>query len=225
MPNIKLTELQKEVLEFFGRDKFGRNFYWTGGTLLAYFYLGHRHSIDLDFFSDDLYSGDEYLRFINRLKKKIKAGKISMTLQNNRRIYLVARGKENVKLELVYFPFLAIEKRKKLAEFSVKADSLTDIMINKILSAYQRNEVKDIYDLYVYLSGKPKHNLARLTKMVEKKFGVGIETTLLIAKIYELADQMDSLLPLLAKPQKNLKKEIKSFFQNIFNAIAKKQIK
>lgn len=225
MPSVKLTKLQKDILEFFGRDKFGRNFYWTGGTLLAYLYLSHRRSVDLDFFSNDLYSNEEHLSFINRLKKRVAAGKVNLTIQNNRRMHLIQRDAEAVKLELVYFPFPAIEKRKRLAEFSVKTDSLTDIMVNKILSAYQRNESKDVFDLYIYLNDKPKYNLMKLAKMVEKKFGVGIEPALLIAKIYELADQLDILSPLLIKPRKNLKKEVKFFFQNIFNIIAKKQIK
>lgn len=72
----------------------------------------------------------------------------------------------SVKLTKLQIP--AIEKRKRLAEFSVKTDSLTDIMVNKVLSAYQRNEAKDVFDLYIYLNEKPKYNLVKLTKMVEK---------------------------------------------------------
>lgn len=50
MPKIELTQLQKDVLFFIGKDFFGKNFYWTGGTLLSYLYLFHRFSVDLDFF-------------------------------------------------------------------------------------------------------------------------------------------------------------------------------
>ena len=225
MARIKLTDLQKDVLRFFGKNSFGKNFYWTGGTLLSYYYLFHRDSIDLDFFSDNLYSDEECLIFINSLKKKIYANKIIFRQELNRRIYLIKCEKENVKLELVFFPFPCHKKRKKLKKFSVNIDSLSDIMINKTLSAYQRNEPKDAFDLYVYLKQKPKHNLFKLIKLVEKKFGVAIEPALLLAKLNKLSDELSSLEPLLLSPQKNLSKKTKSFFQDIFNSFSKKWIK
>lgn len=223
--NIEFSNLQKDVLSFFGKNPFGRNFYWTGGTLLAYQYLHHRSSVDLDFFSEDLFADDQYLIFLNELKKQINVDKITFDIQQNRRLYLIERGNEAMKLELVYFPFLSIEKKILLPEFSVKTDSLTDIIVNKTLSSYQRNEPKDVFDLYCYLKEKPKYNLQKLIEMVEKKFGVAIEPTLLIAKINSLTGQLDSLSPLLISPQENLSKKVKEFFQEIFNSLAKKEIK
>lgn len=225
MPKIELTALQKEVLLNVGKGFFGKNFYWTGGTLLSYLYFSHRFSVDLDFFSDDLFRDEEYLEAINILKKNIQADKITQTLQNNRRLYFIEKGKENVKLEFVYFPFPAAGKRKILKEFSVKADSLSDIMINKTLSTYQRNEVKDIYDLYWYLSNKPQYDLNKLIILVEKKFGVAIEPILLLEKINELCDKLESLKPLLFEKEQNLQTKIKTFFQAIFNDIAKKSFR
>jgi len=225
MHNIRLSQLQKNTLIFFGKNPFGKNFYWTGGTLLSYQYLHHRTSIDLDFFSNDLFADDQYLTFLKELKNQVRAEKITLTIQQNRRLYLAERGDEAVKLELVYFPFPAIERKSFLPEFSLKVDSLTDIIVNKTLSIYQRNEPKDVFDLYCYLKNKPKYNLQKLIKRVEQKFGVAIESTMLLAKINELAAQLDSISPLLIIPQKNLTKKVKEFFQNIFNSIAKKQIK
>lgn len=222
---IKLTPLQKQVLSFFGQNEFGKNFYWTGGTLLAYQYLHHRFSVDLDFFSPDLFADDDYLFFVNDLKKSIKAKRVKLTAQHNRRLYQIYTTTEVLKLELVFFPFPAIEKRKILPEFSLAADSLTDIMVNKTLSAYQRQEPKDAYDLYYYLSRRPKHNLASLIKLVEKKFGLTIEPVILLAKINELANSLDKLTPLLTKPAKSLKTKVKKFFQTEFNNLVKKQIK
>lgn len=225
MKSSKLSKLQKHVLTYFGRNAFGQNFYWTGGTLLSYLYLQHRLSVDLDFFSDNLFSDDEYLIAINNLKKEVGAEKITLTSQQNRRLYLIKRDKEAIKFELVYFPFPAVGQRNSLPEFSFKADSLVDIMTNKILSTYERNEVKDVFDLYCYLSNRPKYNLIKLISLVEKKFGVAVEPAILFSKINELAGNLDSLSPLLLKPQKGLTKKVKVFFQNIFNSFAKKKIK
>jgi len=161
MEKRNLFPLQKEILKFFGQDNFGKNFYWTGGTLLSYYYFHHRISKDLDFFSDDLFSEDQYLFFINRLKKKIQATKVGFTQEYNRRIYFIRRQKESIKIELVYFPFKSLEKRKVLPEFSLKIDSLTDIMTNKTLSAYQRKEPKDVFDLYFYFTHYKKYDFLK----------------------------------------------------------------
>ncbi|MCZ7666433.1 MAG: nucleotidyl transferase AbiEii/AbiGii toxin family protein [Chloroflexi bacterium] len=45
-----MTSFQKELLKVIGRSSLGDNFYLTGGTALAAFYLQHRFSEDLDFF-------------------------------------------------------------------------------------------------------------------------------------------------------------------------------
>ena len=49
-----LTERQIALLEEIGRQAFlSKNFYLSGGTALAGFYLFHRYSEDLDFFSEN----------------------------------------------------------------------------------------------------------------------------------------------------------------------------
>ena len=46
-----LSEQQKRLLELLGGEKIVANsFYFTGGTVLAEYYLHHRLSEDLDFF-------------------------------------------------------------------------------------------------------------------------------------------------------------------------------
>lgn len=52
MPKI-LSSRQVAILEFIGKEKnLVQNFYLSGGTPLAAFYLHHRYSEDLDFFSE-----------------------------------------------------------------------------------------------------------------------------------------------------------------------------
>ena len=52
MPDSLLTPLQRRVLTSFFQKGLGeRGFYLTGGTALAEFYLHHRYSDDLDFFT------------------------------------------------------------------------------------------------------------------------------------------------------------------------------
>ena len=226
MPKIKLSKLQTDVLRFFGNDDFAKNFYWTGGTLLSWQYLDHRDSVDLDFFSDDLFADEDYISFIARLKKNLRLDRVSLKQQLNRRLFLLSKGKQSVKLELVYFPFPALGQRGKDPDFSVRIDSLKDLIANKTLAAYQRNEPKDIYDLYCCLRQKRGNfTLPMLISDVEKKFGIAIEPVLFLAKAYELADQLDSIRPLLFNEGKTVRTVVTKFFQIVFNNIVKKNIK
>ena len=51
-PSI-LTPAQQQFLTLFAQSSpLAKQFYLTGGTALAAFYLQHRYSEDLDFFSD-----------------------------------------------------------------------------------------------------------------------------------------------------------------------------
>lgn len=106
-----------------------------------------------------------------------------------------------------------------------KVDLLTDLMVDKVLSIYQRGGPKDVFDLYCYLTNQPKYNLFQLIKLVEKKFGVLIESSLLLAKVNELADNLEVILPLIFTPSKNLSQKVKNFFQKVFNNLAKNKIK
>ena len=63
-----LNKPQKDFLELFKQNNFlVKKFYLTGGTALAAFYLYHRYSEDIDFFSEeevDLLPIDAFLKNI-----------------------------------------------------------------------------------------------------------------------------------------------------------------
>jgi predicted nucleotidyltransferase component of viral defense system len=46
-----LTDHQQKALKLIAQTQLAEDFYFSGGTALAYFYLQHRKSEDLDFFS------------------------------------------------------------------------------------------------------------------------------------------------------------------------------
>lgn len=51
IPNT-LTPLQRRFLDAFSKTELTKDFFLTGGTALAHFYLQHRLSEDLDFFAE-----------------------------------------------------------------------------------------------------------------------------------------------------------------------------
>lgn len=91
-----------------------KNFYLTGGTALTEFYLKHRFSEDLDFFSEkkeiDPKLVEAFLRKIS-LSLKIKGIKRSQFL-GLFTYFLIYRNKKSLKVDFNYYPFPRIEKGK-----------------------------------------------------------------------------------------------------------------
>lgn len=97
-----LTKFQKDVLKIIGKSEFfSKKFYWGGGTALAYYYLEHRLSEKLDFFSEDLFAKEILLKEFNNLGLK----KVGFFEDLNRQRFIVKNGKKNLQAEFVYFSF------------------------------------------------------------------------------------------------------------------------
>ena len=60
-----LTKEQQTILSEVGKESFFTNFYFTGGTALSAFYLQHRYSEDLDFFSEETFDTQIVESFID----------------------------------------------------------------------------------------------------------------------------------------------------------------
>jgi len=74
-----LSENQKKLLALIGENKeISSNFYLTGGTALAEFYLKHRFSEDLDFFSQEEFGAEAIFVFLKGLQGKINIDKIDI---------------------------------------------------------------------------------------------------------------------------------------------------
>lgn len=139
------SEEQRRVLgHLSGIDVFSRDFFLTGGTALSVFYLHHRSSEDIDFFSTKLLNlglVDEYLRWLFRDDLAlIQSSPDSYT-------YLI-RG---VKLDLIIDPLSSDESRPVTPLHTGKeilVDTVDNISSNKLSAVVSRYEVKDIVDFY-----------------------------------------------------------------------------
>jgi len=98
-------------------------------------------------------------------------------------------------------------------ELGIKIDTLVDIATNKTLATYQRNEPKDIFDLYFLLTIK-KFKLANLIKNVDKKFGVKINQSDLEVKILNNIDLLKNIKPLVLESKKLDIEKIRKYFTN-----------
>jgi len=72
MAKSQLTDEQKKFLEFFKKTPLlNKSFYFSGGTALSEFYLQHRFSEDLDFFSENEFNPLDVTNLLKQGKTKI----------------------------------------------------------------------------------------------------------------------------------------------------------
>lgn len=199
-----LSTRQKELLDYLAKSNISKQIYWSGGTALSACYFNHRLSEDIDIFTKDLIDGISLQIFIKDLKKTLKIKNLQSRSSLNRQ----NMNLDGLKLEIVYFPFISLAKKNKWN--SLPVDSLEDISTNKTLALYQRNDPKDVFDLYFILQ-KTDFNLEKLIKNIQKKFGETIDKSLLSAKIHKNIENLDILSPLIFN--KTILQKIKKYFE------------
>ena len=164
-----LSSNQKKILLLLSREpQISGNFYLTGGTALAEFYLHHRLSEDLDFFSEKEFDPQAVFIIFSKLKKAAGIKKIDFQQSFNRNLYFLELSSgETIKTEFTYFPFPEIEKRKKID--GILVDGLLDIAVNKIFTVYQKPRARDFIDLY-FIAQKTGWTIGELVKKARIKF-------------------------------------------------------
>lgn len=168
MAETILSEKQARILEEISGDKeICRRFYLTGGTALAEYYLYHRLSEDLDFFSEKEFDIQSVSVFFAKNKKLLGIKKIDFQQSFNRNLIFLHLKDEIIKTEFTYFPFPRIEKKTKRNKLFV--DSLEDIAVNKIFTIYQNPRSRDFIDLYL-ICKKTGWNMEDLIKKARVKF-------------------------------------------------------
>lgn len=168
MAKTILSANQIKILEAISSDKIlCRSFYFSGGTALAEYYLKHRLSEDLDFFSEREFDPQAISVFFAKNKKALGIKKVDFQQSFNRNLFFLYLKKDIIKTEFTYFPFPRIEK--KIKENNLFIDSLTDISVNKLFTIYQKPRSRDFIDLYLILK-KTGWQIDDLIKKAKIKF-------------------------------------------------------
>ncbi len=185
-----LTPRQRVFLEAAGSDGFvSGNFYLTGGTALAAFYLGHRYSEDLDFFSEKEIDALALDVFLAKMRVQLGAAKIDFQQSYNRNlVFFQYEDGDILKTEFTYFPFLRMEKDRR--EFGIETDSLPDIAANKLFTIYQRTAARDYIDLYIICRDK-NFLIADLISKARAKFDWHIDPLQLGTQFLKAGDARD----------------------------------
>lgn len=163
-----LTKQQIKLLDLVGRDQWlCEQFYLTGGTALAGFYLHHRYSEDLDFFSEREFDPQNIRIFLKKIKTKLGFTNVDFEQSYNRNLFFLHFPGEVLKTEFTFFPFPRIGQGRK--EHRVTLDSLLDIAVNKLFTMYQQTRARDYIDLY-FIYQKQNWSISDLIKHAKAKF-------------------------------------------------------
>lgn len=215
-----LNAFQVKTLSDFKTSPLSKKFYLNGGTALAEFYLHHRFSEDLDFFTQEELNLDELKSFINAVCKKISVKKIEFQHGYGLYTFFITSEKgEKYKIDFGQYPFAPIEKLKQFSGLSV--ESLYDIAVNKAQTIAFRPRLRDFIDLYCIIEQKPDWSFQELLKKSFEKFEMRADALQVGQNLLEVEKQID--MPIMVR-QINLN-NVKKFFLNEAKKLGKEVFK
>jgi predicted nucleotidyltransferase component of viral defense system len=214
----ELSPLQKQTLEIFAESNLKDRFYWTGGTLLAVVYLHHRRSQDLDFFTDEPFSHELLSQFIDDLRSALGLDSVSAQKVFDRWEFFI-HNDEELRLDFVYYNHPTLRPRE--IRDGLFIDSLDDIAANKLMAMLDRNELKDVFDLYFLLT-KANYSPSALLDLVKKKFGTSFKESLIWSEALRKIKDLGNLRPLMLKEKREEQDKILQDITSYFTAQSKK---
>ena len=151
---------QREVLRQLGPVAHDLGFYLGGGTAVA-LHLGHRQSLDLDWFTGQMI-GDPL-----ELAKDVQSGGVDLraTSIHRRTLHATASG---VRVSFLESRYLSLSPPVACPEFGCEIAALADLAAMKLLAVAQRGTKKDFVD--VHSLGQHGLSLNAMLDCYRKKF-------------------------------------------------------
>lgn len=198
MAKTILSPNQQLLLKFLSEEQvISVNFYLSGGTALSEYYLHHRLSEDLDFFSIEEIPSSVIQTIFKKIRNQVNIQKVDFQESFNRKLFFIHLKGEVIKTEFTYYPFAQLAKPKLVGK--LKVDSLLDIAVNKVFTIYQNPRSRDYIDLYLILTTQ-KWNFEDLIKKARLKFDSYIDPIQLAQNLLKVNDVYD--LPKMLIPVK-----------------------
>ncbi|MBI3589727.1 MAG: nucleotidyl transferase AbiEii/AbiGii toxin family protein [Candidatus Liptonbacteria bacterium] len=190
-PETILTPHQKEVLDrVSSEDYFASRYYLAGGTALAEFYLKHRLSEDLDFFTEKQEVNFPLVAkfFENKagvLKiKKIETKKVFGLYS----LFITFTDNEKLKVDFNYYPFPRINKGLRYKKLAI--EDIYDIGVDKVHTVVMKPRARDFIDIYFTIR-EERYDFEKLILDAKAKFDWDISAIELGARFSEAAKSSD----------------------------------
>ncbi len=184
-----LTPKQQLALKLIANTNLAQHFYFSGGTVLSHYYLQHRYSEDLDFFSQKEFDPQDITVSIKKFQKELGFESFDYQSSFNRNLYFL-RFKNNyvLKLEFTYYPFRQIEK--PTLRDGLLIDSIIDIATNKLFTIVQKPRERDYFDLF-FIIKKENFKIENLRMKAKLKFDWHIDPLQLASRLFEVNTHLD----------------------------------
>lgn len=219
--NPILTKYQIEILKAFFSSPLGQQFFLTGGTALAAFYLGHRLSKDLDLFTLEDFDSLLLEKTIEEVAQTMDATVTTRVKTPTYNEIYLQNAKENwtQRIDLVKDQPVVFGERREIDVITV--DSLVNIASGKILAMYGRLEPKDYIDIY-FLCKERHIDFFEIFKKTKKK-DLGLDEFHFANIILDVETLKD--FPKTIKPfdQKDLVRFFLNLSNDLFEAIKPKE--
>jgi hypothetical protein len=208
MNNIHKNILSDEMQKIYPMlSEFQDDFYLAGGTGLAIL-IGHRVSIDFDFFSDRLIKKT----LLKKVETVFPKFQIQIVLNTTDELTVIMG---DTKITFLYYPFpkiLPLETDGKIQILSVK-----EILASKAYSVGRRGVYKDYVDLYVGLN-EGLITLSEILDIAKNKYGLAFNDRLFLEQLLYLDDVEEMEIVMINKPLPS-KKELVNFFSKKISEI------
>ena len=164
-----LIPIQKDLLYEIGKIPEASFFFLTGGTALAEFYLGHRRSYALDFFTAE---ENLLIPFVRRVEEGLPKAQYKVQVIRLLETFAEAEAHKEGETVRLHFacdsPFRFEEPQPSY--FGIKINDYRDLIVDKLLTFFGRWKHRDAIDLFFILKNEPIEALMELAKEKDPGF-------------------------------------------------------
>jgi predicted nucleotidyltransferase component of viral defense system len=201
-----LSPFQEALLKQVGNSALNDMFFLTGGTALSAFFLQHRYSEDLDFFTDQPEAVPRVLPILEYIAQQIGARiEIRRQFKTFLEIFLHGREGEVLKCDFAETSPYRLQPKVHSEEFGIFLDSALDISCNKLSALFDRSATKDFVD--IYFIDREMFKFSELLENARQKH-VGLDDYWLAISLFKVEEL--GPLPRMIKPVTI--DELKNFF-------------
>jgi len=186
-----LSSFQRDILvALFSDPWFREHFYLTGGTALAAFYLKHRYSDDLDFFTHQT-----SLDGVPELMRST-ADRLGISATPLQRSPGFLRYELNGELKVDFVVDVAFRVGEPASIDTLMIDSIQNIAINKVCAILGRLDAKDYVDLF-FIQKEHQFDIFELLRLGQQK-DAGLDPFVWASLIAEVSQLV--ILPRMLRP-------------------------
>lgn len=215
-----LSFRQKQFLDLvLQNDDILKNFYLSGGTALSSWYLHHRESYDLDFFSNQPFDGEKIAQWIKLHENKLEYQAVSVNDDFGFYMFMF-RYSDNSRFKVDFSHYTSKRITKGMNWKGLDIDSMYEIAINKAHTIRTRPRERDYIDLYCILK-QTNWTIDKLFSDADKKFEITMDSLQVgknFLKAVEIIDYPKMLVPF-------DKKDMYEFYENLARKLKSKILK